>query len=811
VAQINHLLAGNRGASASYLINSDTPPGSDTLTLLVDDQGNTGSGGPLSDSVGSTINITAVNDSPTASAPASYNAAEQVSLTLHGTGLSIADIDAAGGNVQVTLSVVSGTLTVTDGTTGVTVAGSGSNSVTLTGTVVQINNLLAGNLGATASYLINSNEPPATDTLTLLVDDQGNTGSGGPQSDLASSTINITAVNDAPVNNIPGSQSTSENTALVLSAAGGNQVSISDPDAGSNPVQITLTAANGVVTLNATAGLSFSAGDGTADATMIFTGTLADVNAALDGMSFLPTPSYSGPASLQIITDDLGNTGAGGALTDTDTIGIVVGAVNDAPVNNVPAAQATNEDTPLIFSAAGGNSISVSDLDAGLNPLQITLTATGGTLTLGGGAGLTFVAGDGTADAAMTFVGTLAEINAALDGMAFLPNANYSGAASLQITSDDQGNTGSGGALADTDTVNITVGAVNDAPALALPGMQAPSSTTVIFSTAGNNAITVSDVDSAGMPLRLTLTAANGTLTLASTAGLVLVSGTGVQDASVQLVGDLASINAALDGLRMELGMSTGPAALGVTVDDQGATGQGGPQVAAGSIPVQQLPLIAPPAPSDSQDSDSDTESNSEADSTSTVLPGAVIPRLSGPDESAASVGVDSPRQRERSHQSGSLELAQVAVATLLAPAEEEPAFAEDLTDNAAVMDRFSTAAGLGASGLQRDLASLDVALLWDQLDTLADEILPSGSATTFTIGTAAGVSAVFSAGYVAWCLRSGALLASAISALPMWRTFDPLPVLEFWEKRARRRGRTDKDQPEQEEDSVETLVEELA
>ena len=68
-------------------------------------------------------------------------------MTLHGTGLSIADVDAGSASVTATLSVVSGTLTVTAGTTGAAVSGSGTNSVTLTGTLTQINNLLAGNLG----------------------------------------------------------------------------------------------------------------------------------------------------------------------------------------------------------------------------------------------------------------------------------------------------------------------------------------------------------------------------------------------------------------------------------------------------------------------------------------------------------------------------------------------------------------------------------------------------------------------------------------------------------------------------------------
>ena len=98
----------------------------------------------------------------------------------------------------------------------------------------------------------------------------------------------------------------------------------------------------------------------------------------------------------------------------------------------------------------------VSDVDAGTNPVQVTLTASQGTVTLAGTTGLTFSTGDGAADATMTFTGTLANINTALNNLSFQPLANYNGAAALTITTNDLGNTG-GGALSDTDTVAITV------------------------------------------------------------------------------------------------------------------------------------------------------------------------------------------------------------------------------------------------------------------------------------------------------------------------------------------------------------------
>src|SRR5690606_36727406 len=77
-------------------------------------------------------------------------------------------------------------------------------------------------------------------------------------------------------------------------------------------------------------GLDFTTGDGADDMTMVFTGTIADVNAALEGMRFTPAAGYHGAASIQISVDDLGNTG-GAAQVATETIVITVNAANDPP------------------------------------------------------------------------------------------------------------------------------------------------------------------------------------------------------------------------------------------------------------------------------------------------------------------------------------------------------------------------------------------------------------------------------------------------------------------------------------------------
>jgi PKD domain-containing protein/hemolysin type calcium-binding protein len=136
---------------------------------------------------------------------------------------------------------------------------------------------------------------------------------------------------------------------------------------------------------------------------------------------------------------------------------LIVDGPNDAPVNSVPGPQTTVEDTPLVFNAASGNAISISDPDAGIYPVEVTLSASNGTLTLSGTSGLTFSTGDGVDDSAMVFTGAIVDINAALEGMTFTPQFDYSGPAGLAITTNDQGNLGTGGPASTTNSVPITV------------------------------------------------------------------------------------------------------------------------------------------------------------------------------------------------------------------------------------------------------------------------------------------------------------------------------------------------------------------
>ncbi|MGF1569518.1 MAG: choice-of-anchor L domain-containing protein [Nodosilinea sp.] len=128
-------------------------------------------------------------------------------------------------------------------------------------------------------------------------------------------------------------------------------------------------------------------------------------------------------------------------------------------ISEVAYSATTVEDIALTFSTLLGNAVQIEDIDAGTSTLVVTLTGTQGIITAVN-TGNVVIDNNGTST--VTLTGTLANINAALDGLSFTPTANYTGTASFVIAVDDQGASGSGGAGTDSDTVNITVTAVND-------------------------------------------------------------------------------------------------------------------------------------------------------------------------------------------------------------------------------------------------------------------------------------------------------------------------------------------------------------
>ena len=512
-------------ASLTYTGNTDVVgTAADALSVTTNDLGNTGSGGALQDVDNIQIDITAVNDTPVVSGPGSaYAATEQVGLSIEGTGFTVSDVDAAAGSMTATIVVGEGAVTVSVGDSGVSISsGNGTSTVTLTGTLSQLDNLLTGTGTGTITYLNSSDTPAASTTITVTVNDGGNTGAdpgltgdSSSEQDFATQTINITATNDDPTNagSLPSDISVTED---VSSNVDLSSINLSDVDHGGSNLTVTLSTSTGGNLIASSGGGVTVGGSGTG--TLTLTGTLASLNTFLDTASNIQylhgTPGTNGDNAdtINVVFNDLGNTGTGGgANQNLGTANVDIGAVNDAPVNTVPGTQSVAEETATAISG-----ISIADSDAGGSNLTTRLQVSAGVvnITLSGSASIS-AGSNGTGD--LTIQGSITDINATLASLTYTGNTDVVGTAAdtLTVTTNDLGNTGSGGVLQDVDNIQIDITAINDSPTIATnTGM------TVLEGSTGNVVTSAmlaeGDPDDDGIGLRYTLTssATNGSLFL---------------------------------------------------------------------------------------------------------------------------------------------------------------------------------------------------------------------------------------------------------------------------------------------------------
>jgi hypothetical protein len=220
--------------------------------------------------------------------------------------------------------------------------------------------------------------------------------------------------------------------------------------------------------------------------------------------------------------------------------------------------------------------------------MQITLDVNHGRLTLGTTAGLSFTTGDGTQDPALTFTGKITDINTALSTLEYRADVHYNGLDSLNVSVDDLGNSGSGGAQVDSRSVEITVLSVNDAPQLTLPASLSVNEDTSLAVLG----LAVSDVDADTADMQITLDVNHGRLTLGTTAGLSFTTGDGIQDPALTFTGTPADIHAALATLQYQADLDYyGPDALNVVVSDLGHSGSGGALIDSGRVDLTILSI----------------------------------------------------------------------------------------------------------------------------------------------------------------------------------------------------------------------------
>ncbi|MEI7144245.1 Ig-like domain-containing protein [Pectobacterium brasiliense] len=456
----------------SYQNSNTTDPAITTRSVSI--TVNDGDGGSASAIV--TVGVTGVNDAPTLSATgnnvtytengSAVDLFSNVSVSTVEAGQSITQLSLVVSNVSngssEQLQIDGTTIALISGNSGTTTTNGLSYSVSVATGTVTLTLSKTGGISASAAataidgitYRNTSENPtgPARTVTLMSISDNGGTSNGGVDTTALSivSTITVVAVNDSPTISAPASITVTEDLAKAITG-----ISFADIDADSNNVTVTLSVGSGV--LNASGVGVGVVGNGTSSLTL--TGSIATINAYIAGSNVLfnPASNATGNVTLTIGIDDGGNSGSGGAKTASGTVTLSIDAVNDAPVNGVPAAQAVQQDGSLVFNTANGNLISVSDVDIGGNTMQVTLTATNGLLTLSSFSGLVFSVGSGTGDSTMTFQGSLTDINNALNGLTFTPTSGYNGSASIQMVSNDLGSSGSGGAQTDTDTIAITV------------------------------------------------------------------------------------------------------------------------------------------------------------------------------------------------------------------------------------------------------------------------------------------------------------------------------------------------------------------
>ena len=134
------------------------------------------------------------------------------------------------------------------------------------------------------------------------------------------------------------------------------------------------------------------------------------------------------------------------------------GAANAAPINISSGFVRTEVDEPLLLASSFANHLRIADADAGLGSLRVSLEVGRGTLTLAQTDGISFATGDGFQDSTIVMFGTLADLNAALDGLVYEPEPGFTGVVDLLVDTSDEGNSGSGGPKTDFDIVQISVG-----------------------------------------------------------------------------------------------------------------------------------------------------------------------------------------------------------------------------------------------------------------------------------------------------------------------------------------------------------------
>ncbi|RCK07508.1 hypothetical protein TH5_03750, partial [Thalassospira xianhensis MCCC 1A02616] len=369
-------------AAIQYSNNSTDDPtaGARTVRVTLTDA----SGGFTSSPADVTVNVVGVNDAPAVSATGGTP-----TFTENGTAVDLfSGVTIGTGETGQTISGMTFTVTnaeasdritfdgtaiiLTDGTSGTTTDGNGlSYNVSVTGVVATIT-ITGGTLTVAQAqavvdgmtYSSTSDNPGASSRVVTLtgITDSGGTANGGADAASVSiaATVAVSAVNDAPVNTVPGSQSAVAGEAKAI-----NGISVSDAD--SATVTTTVSVPNGAGTFSATGNATITGG-GTNS--IQISGSVADVNTTLANLRY--TATTTGSQTITVLTSD-------GTDTGTDTVTVNVTA---RPAIGGLSGDSIAYTTGQTVKLDSGQNATVSDADfqtgAFSNGGNLTVSITGG-------------------------------------------------------------------------------------------------------------------------------------------------------------------------------------------------------------------------------------------------------------------------------------------------------------------------------------------------------------------------------------------------------------------------------------------------
>jgi hypothetical protein len=328
-----------------------------------------------------------VNDAPVILVPGAQTVSEDTDLTI--PAIYVYDVDSGNNPLQVSLSVNHGMLTLS-GTSGITPISGGTQGTELVfqGTWYQINNALHDIL-----YRPDSNFD-SSDTLSIVVNDLGNSGSGGSRSVSESVLISVIPVDDAPYSDpIPDPEMVEEDFGIFNY----------NVNAYFHDIDSILSYHLGSVTYFG--GLAL---------------TDLYVNASSGTLTFESAPDSSGSVEVQVVATD-------GLNKTSRTFTFTVNSVNDAPTSDsIPGISQYEDfgtynfsvfdhfhdvDSVLSFSLEtvtynGGLVLDGLSIDPGSGTITFTSTENSyGSVTL------QVVAGDGEFATSQTFIFTVNSVN----------------------------------------------------------------------------------------------------------------------------------------------------------------------------------------------------------------------------------------------------------------------------------------------------------------------------------------------------------------------------------------------------------------